>query len=118
MKKEAWGLLLAVGLHAPATRADPMEHSLAQGQQLVDSCRSSAATFRAMCLGYLAAVIDEARLDRLPAPPGPATCLPPFTNLELYREAYMAFVGANPEMLAMRSFDAVKAALAARWPCR
>lgn len=118
MKKEAWVLLLAVGLDASAARADPMEHSLAQGQQLVDSCRSSASTFRAMCLGYLAAVIDEARLDRLPARPGLSTCLPPFTNLELYREAYMAFVGTNPEVLAMRSFEAVKAALAARFPCQ
>lgn len=95
-----------------------MEHSLAQGQQLVNSCRSSAATFRAMCLGYLAAVIDEARLDKFPAAPGPATCLPVFTNLELYREAYLTFVGSNPAALEMRSFDAVKAALTARWPCR
>ena len=118
MKKEALGLLLAVGLEASAALADPMEHSLAQGQQLVDSCRSNASTFRAMCLGYLAAVINEARLDPAVPPPEPGTCLPAFTNLEHYREAYLAFVGSKPEVLAMRSFDAVKAALAARWPCR
>ena len=117
MKKEAWGLLLAVGLGAPGVRADPMDHSLAQGRQLVESCRSSASTFRAMCLGYLAAVADDARIGQASELPGSATCLPPFTNLELYREAYLAFVGSNPDVLSMRSFEAVKAALSARWPC-
>ena len=111
-------LLVAAGLVACPVHATPVDHSLSEGRQLAESCRSSGATARAMCLGYLAAIADDVRHQQATDQGQASPCLPPGTTLELYREAWLTYAAANPEILSRRSFPAVKAALAARWPCR
>ncbi len=109
--------LLALGLVSPA-RSNPMEHSLTSSGRLLESCQSLSPALRAMCLGYLAAIIDDLKFDHANAVDGKALCLPPLVNLDLYRDAYVGFVKARPELLADPSYRTVKAALAATWPCR
>ena len=117
MDSRALGFLLVLGLAAAPLHAQPAEHSLTDGRQLADSCRSSASTVRAMCLAYLAAVADDIRHHQREHDGPPIACLPPDTSLELYREALLAFAAARPEILAQKALAGVKAALAARWPC-
>lgn len=117
MDCRALGFVLAVGLAAAPLHAQPVEHSLTDGHQLADSCRSSASTVRAMCLGYLAAVADDTRHHQRERDSRPIACLPSDTSLELYREAWLAFAAAQPDILAHKALAGVKAALAARWPC-
>ena len=117
MGNRALGLLLLAGLATAPAGAEPLDHSLTDGRQLAESCRSSASTARAMCLGYLAAVADDIRHHQREHEGRPIACLPPGMSLELYREAWLALAAAQPDILAQKSLAGVKAALGARWPC-
>ena len=96
--------------------ADQLDHSLAQGELLQQSCSSEALALRAMCLGYLAAVADD--LDHDQRAGERRICAPRPVNLDAYRLAFLGFVRANPTKLGQPSFELVKAALAEAWPCR
>lgn len=110
-------LLLAATAAVPLpASADQLDHSLAQGELLQQSCSSEALALRAMCLGYLAAVADD--LDRDQRVGGPRICAPHPVNLDAYRLAFLGFAQSNPAQLEQPSFDLVKKALVQAWPCR
>lgn len=110
-------LALAATAALPAlAAADQLDHSLAQGELLQQSCSSEALALRAMCLGYLAAVADD--LDRDQRAGERSMCAPHPVNLDDYRLAFLGFVRSNPAKLGQPSFDLVKAALTETWPCR
>ena len=100
---------------ASVALADTRDHSLAEGQLLLQSCESQAPTLRAMCLGYLAAVADDVRRSMQQG--DPAACLPAVTNLEAYRVAFIGFARAQPGAASRPSFDLARDALATQWPC-
>jgi len=116
MDCRALGFVLAVGLAAAPLHAQPVEHSLTDGRQLADSCRSSASTLRAMCLGYLAAIADDVR--RSGRQDETAACLPAFVDLDVYRTAVIGFARTRSGAGPRPSFDLVQEALASTWPCR
>lgn len=108
--------LVATAAIPAASVADQLDHSLAQGELLQQSCSSEALALRAMCLGYLAAVADD--LDRDQRPGERRMCAPHPVNLDAYRLAFLGFAQTNPAKLAQPSFELVKMALAEAWPCR
>lgn len=107
--------LAAIAAVAGPAAADPVDHSLAQGELLRQSCSSDALALRAMCLGYLAAVADDLESDH--AVDHPRICAPRPINLDAYRLAFLGFARANPTKLVQPSFELVKAALVQAWPC-
>lgn len=109
--------IIALFLVTSPALADPaMDHSMAQTRDLLESCTSPASTLRAMCLGYLAAVSDDIDRDHV-MPGNKLICRPRPVELEIYRRAFVEFATAAPDYRERSSFDAVKAALARRWPC-
>ena len=113
MLYRTFAVFLALVLAGPA-QATPGDHSLTDSQQLLQSCQSLSPTYRAMCLGYLAAIADDLRSDH----PSKTICMPRLADLNEYRTAFIAFVEEKPELLPAPSYRSVKAALAASWPCR
>lgn len=111
--------LLGLSLSAIAASiavADVRDHSLAEGQVLLQNCESQASTLRAMCLGYLAAIADDVR--RSGRQDEAAACLPAFVDLDVYRTAVIGFARTRSGAGPRPSFDLVQEALASTWPCR
>lgn len=102
---------------AMAASASPTtDHALALSRDLVESCESPSTALRTMCLGYLAAISDDIERDQL-VPGNKLICRPRRVELEIYRQAYVAFAKENPQYRERSSFEAVKAAFAQKWPC-
>ena len=112
-------LSMSVGfvMATQAALADHANHSLAGTQDLLASCKSDAPTLRAMCLGYLAAMSDEVLREQAGAGARQTLCAPEIVDLDAYRRAFIAFAEKAPVVLEGHSYEAVKAALRARWPC-
>ena len=108
-------VVLAIGALPGPSVADSLNHSLAEGQLLQQSCASQALALRAMCLGYLAAVADDVEHDQRAGQR--SICIPALVNLDAFRLAFLGFLKDHPEQADRPSFGLVKAALAQAWPC-
>ena len=108
-------LFAMVGLASSVARADPSSHSLSEGYQLLEACNSSSTLLRSMCFGYVAAVTDDAKHDHQVGQEG--SCLPQFTNLDLFRITIVHHFEEHPEGLNEPSFQEAKHALALAFPC-
>lgn len=84
---------------------------------LVDDCQSEKPALRAMCLGYLAAIADGVARHQKIGSSNRTVCAPQDVDLEAYRLALLQYVSKNPTASEGHSFEAVKAALEAEWPC-
>jgi hypothetical protein len=104
----------ATALAQPASN-----HSLADAQLLLESCRSEAPTLRAMCLGYLAAISDGLRHDHATGNIRDPLCPPAIVSLDAYRQAFIGFVTAQPARPAnLPAAEAVRSAFLNSWTCR
>lgn len=113
--------LLSVGfvfvLANQAVLADHANHSLASVRGLLTSCQSDSPTLRAMCLGYLAAISDAALREQESGREQRVFCVPAVVNLDAYRRSFVEFTAKTPAVLDGHSYEAVKAAFQAEWPC-
>ena len=101
-------------LAALPVRAD---HSLAGARTLLTYCGADVTALRAMCIGYLAAIADGvARHQKLGAAKR-TICVPQSVDLEAYRSSLLQYLATTPAAADGQSFEAIKAALEAEWPC-
>lgn len=104
---------------ATALAQPTSNHSLSSAQLLLENCHSEAPTFRAMCLGYLAAISDEMRHGLAAGTVREPLCPPAFVSLEAYRQAFIGFTMGTPGRPATGpAAEAVRAAFADAWTCR
>lgn len=97
--------------------ADHANHSLASARGLLTSCLSDSPTLRAMCLGYLAAISDAALREQESGRERRVLCVPTVVNLDAYRRSFIEFMAKTPAVFDGHSYEAVKSALQAEWPC-
>ncbi len=104
---------------ATALAQPTANHSLSETHLLLESCQSEAPTFRAMCLGYLAAISDEVRRSLSTGSNRPSLCPPAFVSLEAYRQAFIGFAKGQPDKPATGpAAEAARAAFIDAWTCR
>lgn len=111
-------LMASLASMSTAALADHVNHSLAGARRLVVDCRSDAPALRAMCLGYLAAISDGIARHQKIGSSSRTVCAPQDPDLEAYRRALLDYVAKTPDVMEGHSFEAVKAALEAQWPCQ
>ncbi len=100
-----------------AAFADHANHPLASAPGLLTSCTSDAPALRAMCLGYLAAISDATLREQESGREKRVFCAPAVVNLDAYRHSFVELTARTPAVLDWHSYEAVKAALQADWPC-
>lgn len=110
-------LVLGLALASTPASVDPVQHTLVDARMLAQSCESDAIALRSMCFGYLGAISDGVARHQKIGAAKTTVCVPPLVDLESYRTAFLSFVKNNPQALKRQSFEAVKAALEAEWPC-
>ncbi|TWH88484.1 hypothetical protein IQ25_00606 [Novosphingobium taihuense] len=97
--------LLAFGLLATPARAEWMS-----GEQLQDTCSTTAPVDRAMCLSYVIGVLDGFRsLDRAPK-------VPESVSAGEVRSVVASYLADHPEARSLEGRMVVKAAVADAWP--
>ena len=107
---------IALATLSEPARADHVGHTLATAPRLIADCRSDVPTLRAMCLGYLAAIADGVARHQKIGSAGRTVCVPATVDMEAYRGALLEYVARNPTTDG-HSFEMVRAALEAAWPC-
>lgn len=112
-----FALLLSLVVTSVPANAGPPQHWLADATQLLASCNSDTVALRAMCLGYVGAISDGIARHQTIRSSNRTVCIPADVNLEAYRNAFLEFMGKQPDAMQWQSFEAVKAAQEAKWPC-
>ena len=103
-------------LSAPAF-ADHVDHSLATAKRLAADCKDDVPALRAMCIGYLAAIADGIARHQQMGVVNRTVCVPTDVTVEAFRGAFLQYMATNPKAIEEHSFEAVLAALQAKWPC-
>jgi hypothetical protein len=122
-KAEGKGVRLIVSLIAALLAcATPAAATMMSGDALYENCLSTISARQALCLGYVAGVIDVGGqadvTGRSGEFRGERWCVPRGATLGEAQAAVAARLSNNP---GHRSFDArflVGSALAEAWPCR
>jgi len=105
------------GVLAGPASADHVKHSLANAERLIAACKSDVPALRGMCLGYLSAMADGIARHQKVGIAARTVCVPEEVDLEAYRRAVLTFAEKSAPAAEGHSFEMVKSALEAVWPC-